>query len=51
MEENLNATSESEISQREIERQKLKSAFVGKIVRKDLTKKILVGAIVPVYVF
>ena len=50
MEENFNATSGREIPQREIERQKLKSAFVGKIVRKDLTKKIKEGANVPVYV-
>ena len=50
MEENFNATSGREIPQGEIERQKLKSAFVGKIVRKDLTKKIKEGANVPVYV-
>lgn len=30
--------------------QKLRSAFCGKIVRKDLTKKIKEGANVPVYV-
>ena len=50
MEENFNTTSGREIPQKEIERQKLKSAFVGKIVRKDLTKKIKEGANVPVYV-
>ena len=35
---------------REEIRQKLKTHFPGKIVRKDLTKKIKEGANVPVYV-
>ena len=35
---------------REIIKQKLRQNFDGKIVRKDLTKKIKEGANVPVYV-
>lgn len=38
------------ISNREIIKQKLRENFDGKIVRKDLTKKIKEGANVPVYV-
>lgn len=38
------------ISSREMIRQKLREHFDGKIVRKDLTKKIKDGANVPVYV-
>ena len=38
------------LSARELEKQKLRENFDGKIVRKDLTKKIKVGANVPVYV-
>ena len=37
-------------SSREELRVKLRAAFDGKIVRKDLTKKIKEGANVPVYV-
>ena len=42
--------SEAENNNREIVRDKLRAAFMGKIVRKDLTKKIKEGANVPVYV-
>lgn len=35
---------------REIIKDKLRQNFAGKIVRKDLTKKIKEGANVPVYV-
>ena len=35
---------------REIIKEKLRDNFAGKIVRKDLTKKIKEGANVPVYV-
>ena len=38
------------LSARELEKQKLRENFDGKIVRKDLTKKIKEGANVPVYV-
>ena len=38
------------VSNREIIKQKLRKHFDGKIVRKDLTKKIKEGANVPVYV-
>ena len=38
------------ISSREDLRVKLRASFDGKIVRKDLTKKIKEGANVPVYV-
>jgi len=38
------------INPREVIRRKLRQAFDGKIVRKDLTKKIKEGANVPVYV-
>ena len=37
-------------STREIIKEKLRKNFDGKIVRKDLTKKIKEGANVPVYV-
>ena len=37
-------------STREIIKEKLRRNFDGKIVRKDLTKKIKEGANVPVYV-
>ena len=37
-------------NKREIIKRKLRSNFDGKIVRKDLTKKIKEGANVPVYV-
>ena len=37
-------------SNREVIREKLRRAFDGKIVRKDLTKTIKEGANVPVYV-
>lgn len=43
-----NAT--GEMSTREIIKEKLRRNFDGKIVRKDLTKKIKEGANVPVYV-
>ncbi len=39
-----------EKSSREVLKEKLRSKFDGKIVRKDLTKKIKEGANVPVYV-
>ena len=42
--------SESGESTREIIKNKLRENFDGKIVRKDLTKKIKEGANVPVYV-
>ena len=42
--------SEAEALSREIVRDKLRNSFDGKIVRKDLTKKIKEGANVPVYV-
>lgn len=45
MEENTN-----EKSSREVIKEKLRDNFDGKIVRKDLTKKIKEGANVPVYV-
>src|SRR5574344_677421 len=45
MEENTN-----EKSSREVIKEKLRQNFDGKIVRKDLTKKIKEGANVPVYV-
>lgn len=38
------------VSNREIIKNKLREYFDGKIVRKDLTKKIKEGANVPVYV-
>ena len=38
------------LSTREIIKDKLRQNFDGKIVRKDLTKKIKEGANVPVYV-
>lgn len=41
---------ETNISSREIIKEKLRQNFDGKIVRKDLTKKIKEGANVPVYV-
>ena len=41
---------ESMISNRETIKQKLREQFSGRIVRKDLTKKIKEGANVPVYV-
>ena len=41
---------EAEISNREVIKDKLRQYFDGKIVRKDLTKKIKEGANVPVYV-
>ena len=37
-------------SEREVIREKLRENFDGKIVRKDLTKKIKEGVNVPVYV-
>lgn len=42
--------SETSVSTREIIKEKLRQNFDGKIVRKDLTKKIKEGANVPVYV-
>ena len=39
-----------ELTQRERIKSKLRQYFDGKIVRKDLTKKIKEGANVPVYV-
>lgn len=42
--------SETSVSSREIIKEKLRQNFDGKIVRKDLTKKIKEGANVPVYV-
>lgn len=39
-----------DISSREVLKEKLRDSFDGKIVRKDLTKKIKEGANVPVYV-
>ena len=45
LEENM-----TEKSVREVLKEKLRSNFDGKIVRKDLTKKIKEGANVPVYV-
>ena len=42
--------SEDRASAREILKNKLRENFDGKIVRKDLTKKIKEGANVPVYV-
>ncbi len=41
---------ENDINSREIIKDKLRRNFDGKIVRKDLTKKIKEGANVPVYV-
>ena len=41
---------ETNNSSREIIKEKLRQNFDGKIVRKDLTKKIKEGANVPVYV-
>lgn len=41
---------EKESSVREVIRAKLRQNFDGKIVRKDLTKKIKEGANVPIYV-
>ena len=40
----------SELTNREIIKNKLRQYFDGRIVRKDLTKKIKEGANVPVYV-
>ena len=40
----------AESSSREVLKEKLRTYFDGKIVRKDLTKKIKEGANVPVYV-
>lgn len=40
----------SEISSRDVIKEKLRQCFDGKIVRKDLTKQIKEGANVPVYV-
>ena len=41
---------EKDSNYREIIKNKLRQSFEGKIVRKDLTKKIKEGANVPVYV-
>jgi len=41
---------EAAITNREVIKDKLRQCFDGKIVRKDLTKKIKEGANVPVYV-
>ena len=41
---------ETGASSREIIKQKLRDNFDGRIVRKDLTKKLKEGANVPVYV-
>ena len=41
---------ESNADSREVIKQKLRKQFDGKIVRKDLTKKIKEGANVPTYV-
>ena len=41
---------DKESNRRDIEKRKLRQNFDGKIVRKDLTKKIKEGANVPVYV-
>ncbi|MCD8324718.1 MAG: protease Lon-related BREX system protein BrxL [Clostridiales bacterium] len=41
---------EKDVSNREVIKDKLRQTFDGKIVRKDLTKKIKEGANVPVYV-
>ena len=41
---------ESNADSREVIKQKLRQQFDGKIVRKDLTKKIKEGANVPTYV-
>lgn len=40
---------ESNADSREVIKQKLRQQFDGKIVRKDLTKKIKEGANVPTY--
>lgn len=42
--------SENAVDKREEIKNKLRESFDGKIVRKDLTKKIKEGANVPVYV-
>lgn len=47
---NENTNSENEISSRDLIKRKLREHFDGKIVRKDLTKKIREGANVPTYV-
>ena len=41
---------ETSLSRHDIIKQKLREHFDGKIVRKDLTKKMKEGANVPVYV-
>ena len=46
----MDETAAGERSTREIIKEKLRQKFDGKIVRKDLTKKIKEGANVPVYV-
>lgn len=46
----MDETAAGERSTREIIKEKLRQNFDGKIVRKDLTKKIKEGANVPVYV-
>ena len=43
-------SSEEEHPSRDVIKQKLRDNFDGKIVRKDLTKKIKEGANVPTYV-
>lgn len=49
-EERVKNMDEINVSTRETIKQKLRRSFDGKIVRKDLTKKIKEGANVPVYV-
>ena len=46
----MNQILEGTESTREIIKERLRQHFDGKIVRKDLTKKIKEGANVPVYV-
>ena len=46
----MNQHTEGTMDTREIIKGKLRECFDGKIVRKDLTKKIKEGANVPVYV-
>ena len=43
-------TYEQDVNTRDVIKEKLRESFDGKIVRKDLTKKIKEGANVPVYV-
>lgn len=50
MNENKNDVFANDANENEIIKQKLRRHFDGKIVRKDLTKKIKEGANVPVYV-